>query len=136
MWVVVVWRWADAPLVVVGGCSNGYETDKDCGGPNCDGCPNNKYCQVASDCASNYCEITSGEDDDGGEEASGMCMDPPPEEPSDDESATGSNGEATDDGGSDASSDAGSDAGSDGSDISTAEAEAEEGARRRLRADA
>lgn len=31
------------------------ETDEDCGGPNCDPCPENKSCELDSDCLSNNC---------------------------------------------------------------------------------
>jgi hypothetical protein len=38
---------------------DGNETDVDCGGGTCPGCPSGKHCVVNSDCASNLCKTTT-----------------------------------------------------------------------------
>lgn len=38
------------------GTTNGEETDKDCGGPDCQPCGTGKHCLVAEDCKSGVCE--------------------------------------------------------------------------------
>src|SRR5262249_19673924 len=37
---------------------DGFETDVDCGGPDCPGCTNTKSCLINADCASGYCDGT------------------------------------------------------------------------------
>jgi hypothetical protein len=40
---------------------NGDETDVDCGGPDCNGCPTSRACREASDCVSQACTANACE---------------------------------------------------------------------------
>jgi len=41
------------------GLANGLESDVDCGGPNCAGCPDSASCGAGSDCGSSFCAAGS-----------------------------------------------------------------------------
>lgn len=62
------------------GIKNGDESDTDCGGSTCPGCPDDGACGDNADCASGYCAdgscaAKSCEDDDGCSDLTNMCQD-------------------------------------------------------------
>ncbi len=45
-----------APATCIDGMKNGQESDKDCGGPTCEGCLDGEGCDDGLDCASGFCK--------------------------------------------------------------------------------
>jgi hypothetical protein len=64
---------ACVPALCVNGELDPGETSVDCGGPDCPTCANGGFCNEASDCTSNYCDVSGGAGGQGGAGASGVC---------------------------------------------------------------
>jgi hypothetical protein len=52
------------PTTCDNGIKDGAETDKDCGGPDCDKCGKHRRCETDDDCASDRCVDGKCKDDD------------------------------------------------------------------------